>query len=76
MPLKKRSSYTIWLSLVFAQDLMPLQTEGPPIAINLIAISDSLPETILAAFGTLNTSNQSRDIQKILFPSIRFHVSG
>lgn len=64
------------LGLVFAQDLMPFQTVGTPLAINVIAIGHPLPETIHVTFGTLNTSNQSCDIQKILLFSIRFHVSG
>jgi len=58
---------------VFAQGLMPFQTEGAPPAIKLIAIFQSFPEAVRVAFRSLNTSNQDLDIQKILFISIRFH---
>lgn len=56
---------------VFAQGLMPFQTEGAPSAIKLIAIFQFFSEAVRVAFRSLNASNQDLDIQKILF--IRFH---
>ncbi|MBW1759752.1 MAG: hypothetical protein JRI88_05475 [Deltaproteobacteria bacterium] len=48
-------------------------TVRPPGTIKLITILEVSPETVGIAFGTLNASNQSRNVQKIFFSSF-FHV--
>ncbi|MCK5193001.1 MAG: hypothetical protein KAQ71_04275, partial [Desulfobulbaceae bacterium] len=62
------------LCFVFAQNRMPFQAKGTPLAINLIAIDHSFLETVHLIFSTLNTSNQDHNIQEIPFVSVRFHL--
>jgi hypothetical protein len=53
------------------QDRMSFQTEGTPLAVDLIAIDNSSLETVRIAFSALNTPNQGRHIKETLFFNIR-----
>lgn len=55
---------------------MCFKTKGSPRAFSLIAIGYPFPKAVRLAFSALNTSNEGRDIQKILFFSVRPDADG
>lgn len=56
--------------------LLCFKTKGSPRAFSLIAIGYPFPKAVRLAFSALNTSNEGRDIQKILFFSVRSDADG
>ena len=68
--------FQFYLCLVFFQNRLLFQTEGTPLAVELIAIHNSFLETVRITFSALNTSNQDRNIKEILFINIRSRPGG